>query len=163
MTAGATPSQTVGPFFSFGLCVHPHHELVEPGHPQALSIGGCVYDGAGEPVPDALVEIWQPPFGWGRSGTDPAGAYGFVTGTPGDADRPYAALQVFARGLIRQLHTRVYIPDHPGTSTDPLLAALSARERAGLTGVAIGSAQIRFDIHLQGERQTPFLVFKETA
>ena len=41
--------------------------------------------------------------------------------------------------------------------------ALWALERIGLTGVAIGSAQIRFDIHLQGERQTPFLVFKETA
>ena len=156
MTAGATPSQTVGPFFSFGLCVRPQHELVDPGHPLAVRLGGHVYDGAGEPVPDAMVELWHPPYGWGRSGTDAAGAYGFVTGALADAAAPYASLQVFARGLMRQVHTRVYVADDPRATSDPLLAALTAEERAALTGVAAGPGEIRFDIHLQGEHETVF-------
>jgi protocatechuate 3,4-dioxygenase alpha subunit len=143
----ATPSQTVGPFFAFGLCRAPQHELVDPAAPGALRISGRVLDGAGEPVPDAMVEIWQAA-GWGRSGTDAAGEYGFVT----VADAPYVSLLVFARGLMKQLHTRMYFPG----AADPLLAALTDSERASLIGSERGPGDLRFDIHLQGDSQTAF-------
>jgi len=164
VAAGATPSQTVGPFFAFGLCVRPHHELVHPGRADALRIEGRVLDGAGEPVFDAMVEIWQADaegghregFGWGRSGTDADGRYGFVTVKPGGDGAPFVTMLVFARGLLKPVMTRIYFPDEPANDSDPLLAALSEAERAGLTAVAENGG-MRFDVHLQGDRQTTFL------
>lgn len=163
--AGATPSQTVGPFFAFGLCATPQHELVAPDRPGAIRIGGSVLDGEGAPVPDALVEIWQPDergerpagFGWGRCGTDAEGRYGFVTVKPGGAGAPHVSVLVFARGLLKPLLTRIYFPGERANATDPLLRALTDEERAGLVGVDAGGGEIRFDIRLQGERQTTFL------
>ena len=164
MAAEPTPSQTVGPFFSFGLCARPQHELVDPGRADALRIEGRVFDGAGEPVVDAMVEIWQADaegghrdgFGWGRSGTDAAGRYAFVTLKPGGEGAPFVTVLVFARGLLKPVMTRIYFPDEPGNAADPLLAALTDAERAGLTAVAENGG-MRFDIHLRGERQTTFL------
>jgi protocatechuate 3,4-dioxygenase, alpha subunit len=164
VAAEPTPSQTVGPFFSFGLCVRPHHELVDPGRPDALRVGGRVLDGAGAPVIDAMVEIWQADadgghrdgFGWGRSGTDAEGRYAFVTVRPGGEGAPFIAVLVFARGLLKPVMTRIYFPDEPDNAADPLLAALTDAERAGLTAVAENGG-MRFDIHLQGDRQTTFL------
>lgn len=60
MTGYATPGQTVGPFFGYALPYHGGHELVVPSHPEAVRLHGRVTDGQGAPVPDALVEIWQP-------------------------------------------------------------------------------------------------------
>jgi protocatechuate 3,4-dioxygenase alpha subunit len=162
--AGATPSQTVGPFFAFGLCLRPQHELVDPGRADALRIEGCVLDGAGEPVPDAMVEIWgadadgghRGGFGWGRCGTDADGRYQFVTVKPGGEGAPFLTALVFARGLLKPLMTRIYFPGEPANDGDPLLAALTDAERAGLTAVAEDGG-LRVDIHLQGERQTTFL------
>jgi protocatechuate 3,4-dioxygenase beta subunit len=59
VTPEPTPSQTVGPFFHDALLAEDRSELVPPDHPRAVRIEGTVYDGAGEPVPDAMVEIWQ--------------------------------------------------------------------------------------------------------
>ena len=156
-----TPSQTVGPYYEIGLCGLPQHELVPGG---SLRIEGRVLDGAGEAVPDAMVEIWQADadgghrdgFGWGRSGTDGDGRYGFVTVKPGGDGAPFVTVLVFARGLLKPAMTRIYFPDEPANASDPLLAALTAAERAGLTAVAENGG-MRFDIHLQGERQTTFL------
>jgi protocatechuate 3,4-dioxygenase, alpha subunit len=164
MAAGPTPSQTVGPFFSFGLCQRPHHQLVDPGRADAIRLGGRVIDGAGAPVFDAMVEIWQADedgghrdgFGWGRCGTDADGRYGFVTVKPGGDGAPYATLLVFGRGLLKPLMTRVYFPGEPANETDPLLTALTGAERAGLTAAAADGGY-RFDVHLQGEHQTTFL------
>jgi protocatechuate 3,4-dioxygenase alpha subunit len=161
----ATPSQTVGPFFSFGLCVRDLHHLVAAGHPGAVTVAGRVLDGAGEPVIDAMVEVWQRDergerpdgFGWGRSGTDAEGRYGFVTVRPGGPGAPYVSMLVFARGLLKPVHTRMYFPDAPANAADPLLAALEPDEREALTGVAEVDGRIRFDVHLQGDRQTPFI------
>jgi protocatechuate 3,4-dioxygenase alpha subunit len=161
----ATPSQTVGPFFSLGLCTAPQHHLVDPGRADAIRLGGAVLDGEGAPVFDAMVEIWQrdergehpPGFGWGRCGTDSDGRYEFVTVRPGGPGAPFVSVLVFARGLLKPLPTRMYFPDEPANADDPLLRALSADERAGLVGSAAGEAAIRFDIRLQGERQTTFL------
>jgi protocatechuate 3,4-dioxygenase, alpha subunit len=163
--AGPTPSQTVGPFFAFGLCLRPQNELVDPGRADAVRVGGRVIDGAGDPVSDAMVEIWGADeggghpdgFGWGRCGTDADGRYEFVTVKPGGRGAPYLALLVFARGLLKPLMTRIYFPGEPANETDPLLTALTDAERAGLTATAGEDGGYRFDIHLQGDRQTTFL------
>jgi protocatechuate 3,4-dioxygenase alpha subunit len=162
--AQATPSQTVGPFFSFGLCLRDQHRLVADGHPGAVAVAGRVLDGAGGPVDDAMVEVWQRDergerpdgFGFGRSGTDAEGRYGFVTVKPGGPGAPHLSLLVFARGLLKPVATRMYFPGEPANAADPLLRALEPAEREALTGVA-DDGRIRFDIHLQGEHQTPFL------
>ena len=101
MSPELTPSQTVGPFFHDALVVDDRSKLVATRHPSAVRIEGAVYDGAGEPVPDAMVEIWQAnaygryddptddrenlPLdpatfsGFGRTGTDADGRFSFVT------------------------------------------------------------------------------------
>jgi protocatechuate 3,4-dioxygenase alpha subunit len=57
--SGLTPSQTVGPFLSIGLPWPDGPDVVDPADPGAIRIFGVVYDGAGVPVPDALIETWQ--------------------------------------------------------------------------------------------------------
>jgi protocatechuate 3,4-dioxygenase, alpha subunit len=151
-----TPSQTVGPFFSIGLCARPENEVVAPGTPDAVLIEGRVLDGAGEPVPDSMVEIWP---GWGRCGTDGNGGYSFVTRKPpaSAGQAPHLTLLVFARGLLKPVLTRIYFPDEPAANAqDPVLRGiLDADERSTLVAIPEDGV-LRFDVLLQGERQTAF-------
>jgi protocatechuate 3,4-dioxygenase alpha subunit len=124
MTLGRTPSQTVGPYFTIGLCRQPQHEVVRGG---SVRVVGRVLDGDGEPVSDALIELWQPE-GWGRCGTDAEGRFEFVTEKPVDG---HADVIVFARGLLRHLVTRCDFAN-------------------GDEGV------VHFDVHLQGEEENVF-------
>ncbi|UXA08913.1 protocatechuate 3,4-dioxygenase subunit alpha [Mycobacterium sp. SMC-2] len=183
-----TPGQTVGPFLHLGLPYSGDSALVGDGHPHAVRLHGTVYDGAGDGVPDALVELWQPDgtgriprragslrrghqddagfTGWGRCATDAAGRYAFTTVAPGSAGagRPaFFALTVFARGLLDRLFTRAYLPGtDPGA--DPLLAGLDAERRATLLCDAESDCRAyRFDIHLQGPRETVFLAYRDGA
>lgn len=157
---GLTPAQTVGPYFALGLTRRPANRLVAEDAPGALRIVGRVLDGAGEPVNDALLELWQPgePTLWGRCGTDAEGRFEFVTVAPpprGDG-APYADMLVFARGLLRHLATRVYFPDEAeANARDTLLSSLAPDERATLVAVPEDGA-LRFDVRLQGERPTVF-------
>jgi protocatechuate 3,4-dioxygenase, alpha subunit len=162
MTLSPTPSQTVGPFFSFGLCERPSGDLVEGG----TRIVGRVFDGAGEPVPDAMVEIWQADadgryrgdFGWGRSGTDADGRFAFTTLKPGavDGQAPHLVVLVFARGLLKPVLTRMYFPDETeANARDATLESVPEEQRATLVARARDDA-LEFDVHLQGDRQTAF-------
>ena len=157
MTSRTTPSQTVGPFFSIGLADATQNVLVPDG---SVRIVGQVLDGAGDPVPDAVVELWQPGADgtlWGRCGTDAEGAFEFVTEKPAgeDGSAPSIDVLVFARGLLRHVATRLYFPDEAANSDDPILAPLEPGERETLVARPDGEA-LRFDIRLQGEQQTVF-------
>jgi protocatechuate 3,4-dioxygenase alpha subunit len=173
----STPGQTVGPFFSLGLAFPGSAELVPHVHPTAIRLHGRVLDGHDDPVPDALLEIWQPGAdgrvvqqhgsrhrdgwtftGWGRAATDPAGHYTFTTAEPGPAEpgrAPFVAMTVFARGLLDRLFTRVYLPG----AADPFLDALPPDRRATLVATR-DSEGLRFDVVLQGERETVFLAHR---
>jgi protocatechuate 3,4-dioxygenase, alpha subunit len=159
MTLPLTPSQTVGPFFAIGLSTTIGSHVVDEGAPGALRISGQVLDGAGDPVPDALIETWQAE-GAGRCATDDEGHFAIVTIKPaGDAaagEAPHLDVSVFARGVLTRLVTRVYFPDEEDANgADRVLRTLTPDERSTLIA-APDYGGIRFDIHLQGERETVF-------
>ena len=164
MTHGPTPSQTVGPFFGFALPFAGDANAVDPGSPGALRIEGQVLDGAGDPVPDALVEAWQAD-AFARCRTDAEGAFHFVllkpgpvTAPDGRTQAPHLNITVFARGLLRQLITRLYFPDEAAANAvDPVLKLVEGpEERSTLVAANDGVGKLRFDIHLQGDRETVF-------
>ena len=178
----ATPGQTIGPFFGFALPYPGDRELVPRGSAGSVRLHGRAYDGDGVGVPDALLEIRQADAagvvpvtegsrcrggasftGWGRTATDPGGHYWFSTLEPGPrrpGSAPFFAVTVFARGLLNGLFTRIYLPGGPAVlDADPLLSALGARERRALVAAREACGSLRFDLHLQGPLETPFLAF----
>jgi protocatechuate 3,4-dioxygenase alpha subunit len=125
-----------------------------------------VLDGAGQAVPDAVVEIWQAhdtpgsDAGFGRLGTRADGTCEFDTVRPGDPPEGAAHINVclFARGLLRHLHTRLYFDSDSRLASDPLLGLVPESRRTTLiarreTGAA---ERWRFDIRLQGTDETVF-------
>lgn len=137
-----TPSQTVGPFFGFAL---PFEGDADAGGGERIE--GRVLDGAGEPVPDALLEVSHGEE-FARCQTDAEGAFHFVLSRPA---RGYLDVAVFARGLLRHLNTRIYFPD----AADAVPAAVDAARRATLVARRDG-AVLHHDIHLQGDHETVF-------
>ncbi len=119
-----------------------------------------MYDGDRAPVPDALLELWQPEVGFGRACTDVDGRYWFRT-----VATPYANVSIFARGLLKRLITRIYFADREeDNARDPLLASIAdAAVRDTLIAPrgehAGGLVAYRFDIVLQGAGETAFLTF----
>jgi len=180
-----TPSQTIGPFYGYALPYASGPELVPGYHPRAIRFHGTVTDGAGEPILDALLEIWQADesgalsrelgsldrdgftfTGFGRCATTIAGHYTFTTLKPGAAGSaaPYILLAVFARGVTHHLFTRAYfVEDSALHAADAVLAAVPADRRNTLIcvseGVVGGAESFRFDIRLQGENETVFMDF----
>jgi protocatechuate 3,4-dioxygenase alpha subunit len=165
MSRPATPPQTIGPFFHIGLDVPGTEQLVPPEHPDAVHIEGCVFDGAGDPVDDALIEVWDAQgVRFGRCATTAAGRYHFLATKPArgpaagaPAEAPHLNVSVFARGLLDRLVTRIYFPDEAAANAgDPVLSGIAdPRARASLVARA-EAGSLRFDIHLQGEQETVF-------
>lgn len=175
-----TSSQTVGPFFGYALPFEGGAELVPAVLPEAVRLHGVVLDGAGEPVPDALVELWQPDAsgrmphvagsrrrslgrftGFGRTAVEADGAFQFSTVLPGplaEGGPRWALLTVFARGLSHHLFTRAYFvgAGEPDPS-DALLERVPAERRETLLARQDGARSHRFDIRLQGDGETVFL------
>lgn len=186
MMSKTTPSQTVGPFFHFGLT--DDFEITDLAGSKAegerIVIEGRVFDGAGEPVPDCMIEIWQANAngrydhpedrqdkaidinfrGFGRGKTDPEGRFHFRTVKPGPVpgrgnslQAPHILVQVFARGLLKQLVTRIYFEGEPMNDADPVLALIDdARARDSLIARDKGGGHFHWDIVMQGENETQF-------
>ena len=181
MSAGRTPSQTVGPFFAIGLPWPEGPYVVPEGTQGAIWLRGTVYDGAGEPVPDALIETWQADpdgrfagprnpgdehagfRGFGRASAEPAGEFAIFTVKPGilaaedgSYQAPHIDATVFARGLLKHAVTRVYFGDEEAANAaDPVLSALDPGRRASLIASHTDDGY-RFDVRLQGEGETVF-------
>ena len=182
-----TPGQTVGPFFALGLD-RPEWADMTRHNPQGerLTIEGRVVDGDGAAVPDALIELWQanaagrydhladeqadkkidPNFhGYGRVATDAEGRFRIRTIKPGPVpgrgnalQAPHINVAFFARGLLRQLHTRIYFSDEPANASDPLLSSIDDESvRRSLIARRGEGGVYRFDFVLQGENETAFL------
>jgi protocatechuate 3,4-dioxygenase alpha subunit len=155
LTLPTTPSQTVGPFYSIGICRRAENEP-DPG---GVRLRGRLLDGDGAPIPDGVVEIWSATArAWGRCGTDADGSFSFSVAKPPPAagEAPRLDVLVFARGLLRHQLTRVYFPDEPeANAADPVLSSLEPDERATLVATTDGDG-LRFDIRMQGDSQTVF-------
>jgi protocatechuate 3,4-dioxygenase alpha subunit len=188
-----TPSQTVGPFFSFALTPEQYGydfasiadgSLIEGDVPgQRIRIEGRIFDGEGELVPDAMVEIWQDDGegryahpadprgsnvgfrGFGRmgTGTDPKSRFIFDTIKPGSVDgkqAPHINVILFARGMLLHAYTRLYFSDEPAANArDPVLASVPAERRRTLIAVRdekSAGAVYRIGIHMQGRDETVF-------
>jgi protocatechuate 3,4-dioxygenase alpha subunit len=178
-----TPSQTVGPYFAYGLAAQQYHyphgqivdgEIAAEGADGRIRIVGRVFDGRGEPIPDALIEFWQADSrgrygaegfrGFGRqgTGTDANGRFIFETVKPGVAagSAPFVSIIVFMRGLLTHVYTRLYFADEEAANAaDPVLATVPVERRRTLIAsreTSEGRVQYRFDIHMQGEDETVF-------
>jgi protocatechuate 3,4-dioxygenase alpha subunit len=189
------PSQTAGPYVHIG-CV-PNFSGIEGVYPEDLgatmrrdgakgipiTIRGCVWDGTGTALRDALIEVWQadadglypgtdprgaadPTFsGWGRfAGDYESGEWEITTVKPGavpfpggGTQAPHITFWIVARGINIGLHTRMYFPDDSPAQTDPILMRIEHRNRIStLIAEPEGDNSYRFDIRLQGERETIF-------
>jgi protocatechuate 3,4-dioxygenase alpha subunit len=181
----ATTSQTVGPFFSLGFEGLIIDDLAPAGvSGERVSIEGQVVDGAGQPVPDAVLELWQAnahgryahpadtqdkPLeaafrGYGRVPTDAAGHFRFrtikpgaVPGPGGTRQAPHILVSLFARGLMLRLVTRIYFPDEPANEDDPALSLVPPERRGTLIARRDSpEGALRWDVVLQGPGETVF-------
>jgi protocatechuate 3,4-dioxygenase alpha subunit len=182
MAPALTPSQTVGPYFSIGLTWEDGAFVVPEGEDGGFWIRGRVFDGEGEPVPDAMIETWQADpegryahpddprgatsafRGFARAPTDADGRFaihtvkpGPVPGAGGATQAPHLAMSVFARGLLNRVVTRVYFADEAEANAgDPVLKDLTDDRRATLLADPVPGDGYRFDVHLQGADETVF-------
>jgi protocatechuate 3,4-dioxygenase alpha subunit len=180
-----TPSQTVGPFHSIGLRQPEWAFVVPAGTPGAIWLRGSLRDGAGEPVPDGVIESWQAdPAGRFDHPDDPRGAvlsdvpgfkgfgrtetldgeWALHTVKPGalpagdgsGLQAPHIDLSVFARGLLDRVVTRVYFADEAeANAADPVLSGLDPARRDTLVATPTADGY-RLDIVLQGDGETVF-------
>lgn len=193
MTLKQTPSQTVGPYFAYGLTPEQYgYPLTSiAGSAMARSdtegtrirIEGRVLDGAGKPINDAMIEIWQADSrgryahpadprgsnsdfkGFGRcgTGTDPENRFWFDTVKPASVDgrqAPHVTVTVFMRGMLLHAYTRIYFSDEAAANAqDPVLAQVPAERRDTLIAKRAETPAgivYRFDIHMQGAAETVF-------
>jgi protocatechuate 3,4-dioxygenase, alpha subunit len=182
-----TPSQTVGPFFHFSLTSGKHRvqRIAGPEDKGERVWLSCrVYDGAGQAVPDAMIETWQADAdgvypsvdnsgrgtasgfrGFGRMPTAEDGSCDFETIKPGPVpgpdglpQAPHLEVALFARGLLKQLFTRIYFAGEAANASDPVLALVPADRRETLMARPDPARPGRwtFDVRMQGDQETVF-------
>jgi protocatechuate 3,4-dioxygenase alpha subunit len=189
-----TPSQTVGPFFAYGLTAVQYGYdftsiaddfIVGPDFDaQRIIVSGCVYDGQGKIIPDAMIELLQADAsgkyrstpiekdredfnGFGRlgTGTQAGNKFSFHTVKPGqiDGQAPHINVILFMRGSLLHLYTRIYFEDEKSNEKDGLLNMVPAERRQTLIAKRVSRSDLteyRFDIHMQGEKETVFFDVK---
>ena len=187
-----TPSQTVGPYFAYGLCPEQYNfdfkSLFTPAVAdyeaagEHITIVGQVFDGDGKVIGDAMLEVSQVDSegrypasraqaeasgfrGFARvgTGTDPQKRFVVETVKPGranESDAPHVNLIVTMRGMLLHTFTRIYFDDEAAANErDPVLASVPAERRATLIAQRVpGTSKTvyRFDIHMQGDKETVF-------
>jgi protocatechuate 3,4-dioxygenase, alpha subunit len=181
-----TPSQTVGPYFAMRLPWPEGPFVVPEGTEGAITIIGRLFDGAGDIIPDGLIETWQADpdgrfahpddprgpvpggykefRGFGRCETSRDGSYRIVTLKPGPlpfgdgrTEAPHIDVSVFSRGMLDRSVTRIYFPDEAeANAADPVLSSVPANRRHTLIAVPADDGLLRFDIHMQGDAETVF-------
>jgi protocatechuate 3,4-dioxygenase, alpha subunit len=157
-----TPSQTIGPFFH--LCLTPQTDLGSL-EGERIRLACRMLDGDGTPVNDAMIEIWQADaageYGrFGRLSTNEDGVAIFDTVKPGRVgpQAPHVNVQIFARGLLKQLFTRIYFDGESSNASDPALA-LAPEDRRGTLMAhrdAEDSSLWNFEIRLCADSETVF-------
>lgn len=172
-----TPSQTVGPYFAYGLCPelyrYDHNSLIKPSTltesdpVDAVQVHGFVYDAEKQPINDAMIDIVQHIEGQPRMARTGTGVhedfhYSFIASKSSHESSyaPHLNLIVFMRGLLSHVFTRMYFEDEvEANAKDPLLQSLSPKEAKKLMAKPVmihGQKSYAFDIYMQGEQQTPF-------
>jgi protocatechuate 3,4-dioxygenase alpha subunit len=164
-----TPSQTVGPFFHEALRWRDGHRAAfsEPGEDVVLV--GRMFDGAGAPVGDALVETWQRspkgetpagaetgnPYGFARVETRKDGTFRIETRMPGGT-APCLDVTIVARGLLKPLRTRVYLAPEAAVRADPAMKPIASSPRLKTLLATREAGEFRWDVRLQGDGETVF-------
>jgi protocatechuate 3,4-dioxygenase alpha subunit len=180
---GVSPSATVGPYLAIGLTWPDGEWAADEGTQGGIWIRGRVIDGAGDVVPDAMIETWQAdPDGGFPSPEDPRGAASYpgfrgyarvATGSgefavftvkpgrvpdgEGGLQAPHIDVSVFARGLLDRVVTRIYFADEAEANAEDVVLRSLADDAARQTLIATPADDgYRFDVHLQGDRETVF-------
>ena len=161
--AGLTPFQTVGPYLHLGLRVG-RGAMTAPGLSATLVVQGRLLDGAGDGIPDGVLEFWAAGFeSIGRVWTDASGGYRLAAAKPPmriDADgrvhAPHFVVRVLARGILTEYVTRVYFEGDADHERDVVLQLVPADRRGTLIAAASAPAEYHLDIVVQGEHETVF-------
>ncbi|MBL7817806.1 MAG: protocatechuate 3,4-dioxygenase subunit alpha [Saprospiraceae bacterium] len=170
-----TPSQTVGPYFAYGLVPkqygYNHTNIItgslvdENSAGEHIQIIGQVLDGEGVAIPDAMIELWQPDIkaiGRFGTGTDEQNRFIFNTIKPQsfEGQAPHISVVVMMRGLLVHAFTRLYFSDETeANAQDEVLRSVPEERRATLIaqrGELGGKTVYTFDIHMQGDNETVF-------
>jgi protocatechuate 3,4-dioxygenase alpha subunit len=189
MNLPTTSSQTIGPYLHIGLTWLVTADLTGPGiSGDVVTIEGRVFDADGAPVDDMVIEFWQanahgryahpedtqdkplePGWrGFGRVMTDESGVFRFKTIKPGRVPGPAGALQaphlnvtLMARGLLKQLITRMYFPDDAANAHDPVLQRVPEARRDTLIARAdaANAGTLTWNVVLNGRDETVFFAW----
>lgn len=193
-TLKESPSQTAGPYVHIGMtpnfCDLPGVYAADMGSTmingevegQRITLAIRLIDGAGVPLSDGLIEIWQadangrfvgpvalnsvPAFtGWGRQASDASGLTifetikpGRVAGPDGKLMAPHVSLWIVARGINIGLQTRLYFDDEAEANEGDFVLnkIMDKRRRQTLMARKEAGGRYTLDIHLQGEKETVF-------
>ncbi|HRI20651.1 MAG TPA: protocatechuate 3,4-dioxygenase subunit alpha [Panacibacter sp.] len=184
-----TPSQTVGPFFAYSLTAvqygYDYNSIIngslldDDAEGERIYITGNIFDGNGNTISDAMIELWQADAngnyrllpiakandgftGFGRmgTGTNDKHRFTFVTVKPGavNGQSPHINVILFMRGSLHTLYTRIYFSDEVNDQ-DILLNAVDAPRRQTLIATPKemnGIKTYHFDIYMQGQKETVF-------
>lgn len=168
-----TPSQTIGPYFAYGLTPDQYQydfRGIQNGmmadnevEGNTIQITGTVYDGEGKPINDAMLELWQNDgerqlFGRYGTGTDEGNQFAFTTVKPKSVDghAPFINVILFMRGQLLHSYTRIYFEDEEVLNArDETLNAIPQDRRGTIIAKKEGNRYV-FDIHMQGATETVF-------